>query len=145
MKAENGLFSPILQLEIAGSPAVVLVHLVVPFPPVVELAGGDVEPLNGPLGADLGLLRPAPGENPGSVPRVVRDPDPNQEFSKRFLGPPAPPSIPGTPKKAFYKEVLLELSSTDQIKAVDTRRGGRCCRSVRPPGVGPDPQPDQQP
>src|SRR5712692_9145992 len=40
MEADDGLLLPILQPEIAGNPAVVLVHLAVAFPPVVELAGG---------------------------------------------------------------------------------------------------------
>ena len=62
MEAADGLLLPILQPEIAGNPAVVLVHLPIAFPPVVELAGGDVEPPNEPPGADLGLLRPAFGE-----------------------------------------------------------------------------------
>jgi hypothetical protein len=44
MKADDGPLLPILQPEAAGNPAVVLVHLPVAFPPVVELAGGDVEP-----------------------------------------------------------------------------------------------------
>jgi hypothetical protein len=42
MEASDGLLLPILQPEIAGNPAVVLVDLAVAFPPVVELAGGDV-------------------------------------------------------------------------------------------------------
>src|ERR1035438_8323958 len=56
------LFPPIPQPEITGNPAVVLVHLGVAVPPVVELTGGDVEPPDEPTGADLGLLRPAPDE-----------------------------------------------------------------------------------
>ena len=44
MKTDNGLLLPILQPAIAGNPAVVLVHRAVAFPPVAELAGGDVEP-----------------------------------------------------------------------------------------------------
>src|SRR5580658_6440199 len=55
MKADDGLLLPILQPEVAGNPAVVLVHLPVGFPPVLELAGGDAEPPNEPPGADLGL------------------------------------------------------------------------------------------
>src|SRR5437870_5355279 len=44
------------------NPAIVLVHLPVAFPPVVELAGSDIEPPDEPPAADLGLLRPAPDE-----------------------------------------------------------------------------------
>ena len=62
MEPNDGLLLPILQPEIPGNPAIVLVHLTVPFQPVVELAGGDVEPLDEPSGADLGLLRTAPDE-----------------------------------------------------------------------------------
>src|SRR3954447_10670729 len=67
MKADDGLLLPILQPEVAGNPAVVLVHLPVAFPPVVELAGGDVEP-------PRSLLRPAPDEIHGLIPRIVRNP-----------------------------------------------------------------------
>jgi hypothetical protein len=48
MESDDGLLLPILQPEIAGNPAVVLVHFAVAFPPVVELAGSDVEPQNEP-------------------------------------------------------------------------------------------------
>src|SRR5712691_3603253 len=75
MEPDDGLLLPLLQPEIAGNPAVVLVHFSVAFPPVVELAGGDVEPLDEPPGADLGLLRPAPDEIHDLVPRIVRNPD----------------------------------------------------------------------
>ena len=85
MKADDGLLLPILQPEIAGNPAVVLVHLPVAFPPVVELAGGDVEPPNEPPGADLGLLRPAPDEIHDLIPRIVRDPDPGQSSPMSFF------------------------------------------------------------
>jgi hypothetical protein len=54
MKPDDGLFLPLLQPEIPGNPAVVLVHFAVAFPPVVELAGGDVEPHNEPPGTELG-------------------------------------------------------------------------------------------
>jgi hypothetical protein len=40
------------QPEIARNPAVVPVHLAVAFPPVVELAGRDVEPPDEPSGTD---------------------------------------------------------------------------------------------
>jgi hypothetical protein len=74
MKADDGLLPPILQPEVAGNPAVVLVHLTVAFPPVVELASGDVEPPNEPPGTDLGLLRLAPDEIHDLIPRIVRNP-----------------------------------------------------------------------
>ena len=63
-----------------------LVHLTVAFPPVVELASGDVEPPDEPPGADLGLLRPTPDEIHDLVPRMVRDPDPGQSSPGVFLG-----------------------------------------------------------
>src|SRR5579872_4859687 len=85
MEADNGLLLPVLQPEIAGNPAVVLVHLAVPFPPVVELAGGDVEPPDEPPGADLGPFRPAPDKIHDLVPRVVRDPDPGQSSPSVFF------------------------------------------------------------
>src|SRR5262249_22513711 len=85
MDPDDGLLLPLLQPEIAGNPAVVLVHFSVAFPPVVELAGGDVEPLNEPPGADLGLLRPAPDEIHDLVPRIVRNPDPGQSSPSVFF------------------------------------------------------------
>src|ERR1041385_478867 len=74
MEADDRLLLPILQPEIAGNPAVVLVHFAVAFPPVVELAGSDVEPHDKPSGADLGLLRPAPAKVNDLIPRIVRNP-----------------------------------------------------------------------
>src|SRR6266571_1677377 len=85
MEADDGLLLPILQPEIAGNPAVVLVHLAVAFPPVVELAGSDIEPPDEPPGADLGLLRPAPDEIHDLVPRVVRNPYPGQSSPSVFF------------------------------------------------------------
>ena len=46
MKADDGLLLTVLQPKITGNPAVMLIHLPVALPPVVELAGSDVEPLN---------------------------------------------------------------------------------------------------
>src|SRR5205814_704831 len=85
MKPDDGLLLPILQPEVAGNPAVVLVHPPVAFPPVVELAGGHIEPPNEPPGADLGLLRPAPDEIHDLIPRVVRNPDPGQSSPVPFF------------------------------------------------------------
>src|SRR5215472_10239998 len=78
-------FLPLLQPEIAGNPAIVLVHLAVAFSPVVELAACDVEPLNEPSGADLRLLRPAPHEIHDLIPRIVRNPDPGQSSPSVFF------------------------------------------------------------
>src|SRR5215469_12403168 len=85
MKADDGLLLPILQPEVAGNPAVVLVHLPVAFPPVVELASGDVEPPNEPPRADLGLLRPAPDEIHDLIPRIVRNPGSGQSSPMSFF------------------------------------------------------------
>src|SRR5882724_7264346 len=85
MEADDGLLLPILQPEIAGNPAVVLVHLAVAIPPVVELAGGDVEPHDKPPGADLSLLRPAPDKVNYLIPRIVRNPDPGQSSPSVFF------------------------------------------------------------
>src|SRR5205807_10046694 len=85
MEADDGLLLPILQPEIAGNPAVVLVHLAVAFPPVVELAGSDVEPPDEPPGADLGLLRPAPDEIHDLVPRIMWNPDSGQSSPSVFF------------------------------------------------------------
>src|SRR5262249_38967285 len=82
---DDRLFLPLLQPEIPGNPAVVLVHLAVAFPPVVELADGDVEPPNKPPGADLGLLRPTPDEIHDLIPRIVRDPGPGQSSPMSFF------------------------------------------------------------
>jgi hypothetical protein len=85
MEPDDGLLLPILQPEIGGNPAVVLVHLAVAFPPVVELAGCDIEPPDEPPGADLGLLRPAPDEVNDLIPRIVRNPDPGQGSPSVFF------------------------------------------------------------
>src|SRR6476646_9182091 len=85
MEADDSLLFPILQPEIPGNPAVVLIRLAVAFPPVVELAGGDVEPPNQPPGADLGLLRPAPDEIHDLIPRIVLDPAPGQSSPMSFF------------------------------------------------------------
>src|SRR6266567_7433893 len=85
MEPDDGLLLPILQPEIAGNPAVVLVRLAVAFPPIVELAGGDVEPLDEAPSADLGLLRPAPDEIHDLIPRIVRDPGPGQSSPSVFF------------------------------------------------------------
>ncbi len=76
---------PIIQPEITGNLAVVLVHLAVAVPPVVELAGGDIEPRDEPPGADLGLLGPAPDEIHDPVPRIARNPDPGQSSPISFF------------------------------------------------------------
>jgi hypothetical protein len=75
VELDNDMLLPIVYPEISGNPAVVLVRFDVALPPVVKLAGGDVEPLDEPPGADLGFLRPAPDEIHDLVPRVVRNPD----------------------------------------------------------------------
>src|SRR5947208_15387277 len=98
METDDGLLFPILQPEIAGNPAVVLVHFAVALPPVVELAGGHIEPPNEPPGADLGLLRPAPDEIHDLIPRIVRDPAPGQSTQCLFLARRAPPSTRPEPR-----------------------------------------------
>src|SRR5258708_7185706 len=85
MEADDGLLPPILQPETAGNPAVVLIHLAAAIPPVVELAGGDIEPPDEPPGADLGLLRPAPDEIHDLVPCIMRNPDPSQSSVSVFF------------------------------------------------------------
>src|ERR1019366_4734213 len=85
MEADDGLLLPMLQPEVAGNPAVVLVHLAVAFSPVVEFAGSHIEPLDEPPGADLGLLRPAPDKVNDLIPRIVRNPDPGQSSPSVFL------------------------------------------------------------
>src|SRR5579862_9431025 len=49
MEPDDGLFLPLLQPEMSGNPAVVLVRLAVAFPPAFE-----------PPGANLSFLRPTP-------------------------------------------------------------------------------------
>ena len=98
MEADDGLLLPLLQPEIAGNPAVVLVDLAVAFSPVVELAGAHAEPADEPSGADLGLLRPAPDEIHDLVPHIVRNPDPGQSSPSFFLRRRAPPSVRPGPR-----------------------------------------------
>src|SRR5260370_39093224 len=105
MEPDDGLLLPLLQPEIAGNPAVVLVHFSVAFPPVVELAGGDVEPLNEPPGADLGLLRPTPDEIHDLVPPIVRNPDPGQRSPNVFFS--APCSAISSPRTSSLVWIFL--------------------------------------
>src|SRR6266576_1700462 len=74
-----------------------LIDTAVPLVPAVELAGGDVEPLDESPGTDLSLFRPAPDEIHDLVPRIVRNPDPGQSSLTLFLGPHAPPLVRPTP------------------------------------------------
>jgi hypothetical protein len=67
MEIDDRFFLPQLQPEIAGNPTVVLIDAPVALPPVVELAGGDPQPVNESPDADLGLLRPAPDEIAGAI------------------------------------------------------------------------------
>ncbi len=54
MEADDDLLQPILKSEIAGGTQPLCSSTKTqPFPRVVELAGGDVEPHDGPPGADL--------------------------------------------------------------------------------------------
>src|SRR5438067_301204 len=78
-------FSQFSSQKSRGTQPVVLVELAVAFPPVVELAGSDVEPHDKPPGADLGLFRPAPDEIHDLVPPVVRNPDPGQSSPSFFF------------------------------------------------------------
>jgi hypothetical protein len=52
----------------------VLVHLPVTVLPVVELAGGDLQPADQPPRGDRGLFAPLPDEIDDLIPNVVRDP-----------------------------------------------------------------------
>src|SRR6516162_7032685 len=107
MEADDGLLLPIFQPEVAGNPAVVLVHLSIAFPPVVELAGGDVEPLDEPPGADVGLLRPAPDEIHDLIPRIVRDPGPGQSSPMPFFS--ATCSAMSSARTVFRLDLLLQV------------------------------------
>src|ERR1041385_3206095 len=72
-------------MTVRGNPTLVVVHLAVALPPVIELAGGDVEPPDEAPGTDLGLLRPAPDEIHDLVPRIVRNPEPGQSSPISFF------------------------------------------------------------
>ena len=84
MEPDDGLLLPALQPEIAGNPAVMLVHLAVAVPPVVELADSEVEPHDELPGTDLGPLLRAPDEIHDLIPRVVRNPRPGQSSPSVF-------------------------------------------------------------
>src|SRR5450631_4626316 len=85
MEVDDRLLLPVLHPEIPRNPTVVFVHLAIPFPPAVELAAPDAEPLHEPPGADLGLLRPAPDEIHDLIPRIMRNPDPGQSSPRVFF------------------------------------------------------------
>src|SRR5215469_10345719 len=124
MKADDGLLFPILQPKITGNPAVVLVRLPVTFPPVVELAGGHIEPPNEPPGADLGLVGPAPDEIHDLIPRVVRNPDPVRVPQYLFLERRAPPSARPEPRP-------WSRSSSPGRRSAPARRSGSGVLSAR--------------
>src|SRR5712671_6301486 len=85
MEIHDRLFLPLFQPEIPGNPTVVLVHFAISFAPVVELAGGDLDPFHQLPGADLGLLRPAPDKIHDLVPRIMRYPGPGQSSPRLFF------------------------------------------------------------
>ena len=74
MEIDDRFLLPGLQPEIAGNPTVVFVDTPVALTPVVELAGGDSQPMNESSDTDLGPLRPLPDEIHHLVPHIVRHP-----------------------------------------------------------------------
>src|SRR5215813_5755818 len=70
VQAEMACFSQSSSQKSRGTQPL-LVHLPVAFPPVVELAAGDVEPPDEASGTDLGLVGPAPDKVYDLVPCIV--------------------------------------------------------------------------
>src|ERR1017187_4567 len=74
VECDNGFFLPLRQPEIARNPTVVFVDAPIALTPVIELAGGNSQPMNEPSDTDLGLLRPVPDEIHHLVPHIMRHP-----------------------------------------------------------------------
>src|ERR1017187_1857299 len=73
-REQSGFFLPLRQPEIARNPTVVFVDAPIALTPVIELAGGNSQPMNEPSDTDLGLLRPVPDEIHHLVPHIMRHP-----------------------------------------------------------------------
>src|ERR1700730_16989498 len=85
MKINDGRFFPHLQPEISGHPTVVLIRSSIALAPVVELTGSHAQPTDESSGADLGLLRPAPGEIHHLIPHIRRHPGRGQTSPRLFF------------------------------------------------------------
>ena len=62
LEVQDGLFFLVLQPEIPGNPAVMLIDLAVALLPIVKLAHAQLQPFQQSLDRKASLLRPAPDE-----------------------------------------------------------------------------------
>jgi hypothetical protein len=53
VRLDDGLLFPVFEPPVAGNPIIMLVHLAIALPPVIELALAQADPLNELLGQDL--------------------------------------------------------------------------------------------
>jgi hypothetical protein len=74
VKLHDGFFLPLVQPVVARDFAVVLVGVSVALSPLVELAFGDVEPLDELSYGQLGFLRPFGDKIDNRVAGIVGDP-----------------------------------------------------------------------
>src|SRR4051812_21882962 len=125
VEAEDRPLLPALQPPVAGDLAVVLVGLAVALPPRVELALGDPQPGDEPLGRDLGPLGPAADVVNDGVAGVVGDPGSVQS-------PPSP----------FFSRTCSSISSetTSSLRRILSRRASmvRWCSPSAGLPLGPE-------
>jgi hypothetical protein len=85
MEVDDGLLLPVFQPPVPGNLAVVLVDFAVPLPPLVELALGDAQPTDQPLGRDLGARGPMVDVVDNGVTGIVGDPGAVQSPPSSFF------------------------------------------------------------
>jgi hypothetical protein len=74
VEGEDRLLLPVFEPPVAGDQRVVLVGPAVAAAPVVELAGGDTQPGDEPVGRDFGACRPVGDVIDDGVADVVGNP-----------------------------------------------------------------------
>ena len=75
IKGDDRLTLPVFQPEISRDGCVMLIGFPVPVDPSVELTLADRKPFHEPLGWNVGLLGPDPGEINDGVSRIMGNPD----------------------------------------------------------------------
>ena len=82
---QDGLLLPGFEPPIARGECIVLIDQSVASPPVVELAGGNAEPVDEPPEGDLSALGPVPHEVDDGVAGVMGNPGPGQSSPSSIL------------------------------------------------------------
>ncbi len=74
VKINDFLFFPVLQPEVAGNPAVVLVDFAVALPPVVKFAGANAQPFYELTSGNFAIRTPVVDKIDDRIPGVVGNP-----------------------------------------------------------------------